>query len=248
MATETGMKRLKKFGTLGAACCAAALLAAEMPTSALSLVVVDDCAWQIVTTPSVTLRWVQPTSFDLKGATAATQTLTITGLSGEKKEVTLDVDATDYTWTVFEGAAPAADDVFTLVRAYADATGAELWRETAEVAVFRSTFTGSADVSVSDSAWRTRRRGVGIVAYGSDWGDFPPSAPQPPAYSVGKDGNSVSPTLAGTCGFTGWNMKRDTPWGYGVYSFALSIPGSLCAESYAAEVEAIPDGMLFIIR
>ena len=243
------MKRKQMLLAIGAATlAAAAVVAAETSATTSSPVVVDDCAWQIVTTPSVTLRWAQPTSFDLKGATAVTQTLTISGLVGEKKEISLDVADTDYTWTVFEGAAPAADDVFTLVRAYADATGAELWRETAEVAVFRSTFTGRADVSVSDHAWNVRRRGVGIVAYGSDWGDFPPSAPQPPAYSIGKDGNSVSPTLAGTCGFTGWNMKRDTPWGYGVYSFALSIPGSLCAESYAAEIEAIPDGMLFIIH
>ena len=103
-------------------------------------------------------------------------------------------------------------------------------------------------MSDDDRSWGAPFKARGIVAYGSDWGTFPPADPTSPDYSIAKAPNAVSPELSGTCGFTGWKMRRDSPWGYGVYAFSLVIPGSPVGERYDAEIEPVPAGSCLLIR
>ena len=220
-------------------------------TSPTGLVVVGDgCARQIITSKEVVLRWRNPDSWEL-GGEPASAAIRFRGLSKKGvREIAIGPADTEYAWTVFEGDAPKSDDVITVERVYFDGNGQQLASESAEVALFRNTFTGVGTVSVSDKdrVWSRANGGNGIVSYGSDWGAFPPAAPQAPDYSISKSPNVVSPELNDMCGFTGWRMRRDTPWGYGVYTFALSIPGSPLGECYQAEIEAIPFGMVLSFR
>ena len=170
-----------------------------------------------------------------EGCDAAT--LAITNLAGEVVvSQSFNADAT-YAWTVFTGAAPKDDDLFTvtLTGTYG---GTVLSVQTATLALVKGAFGAvEARTDPSDAKWRWTGDNL-VLPYSCKW-----DAAETAALEIAKSGeDTVVAELAGT----GWYGKRLKGTAFGSGDFSLTLG---CGEDeWTATVERLGSGTMLLFR
>lgn len=166
-------------------------------------------------------------------------TLTIVNLAGKTVvDETFDADAT-YSWNVFSGAAPSAEDFFTLTLV-GKSGGTILSTETATLALVKGAFGAvEARLDPSSSAWGKAADNL-VLPYSCEWDG---AEAETAALEISKTGQA---TVSAVLGGTGWFGKRlKTPgWDTGPVDLSLAVAQS----EWTATVERLHECTVLCVR
>ena len=182
--------------------------------------------WKSLHEKSPTLRWAYP-------AGAASATVAVTNMFGrEVFRQMFSAPVKSCVWTVFEGDAPVADDMFTAVVSFD--SGDSL---VAQIALLKSSFGAGARVLPENDRRWTRVGDAALIPYDASW-----LGSETAEFAISRRDGGKSDSLVDAD--TGWYPWCARGWDYGWFDLSLSSG----EEFLSAQLQRIPQGVIFSIK